>query len=91
MQIKNLVQIELLLKHSKRFEALILKTSSYFSFENLKHKLWPKVKLVVYFTIIKTQKMGSNDFCLKHAIQWTKCFFKGYDFSLQKISIRVCL
>jgi hypothetical protein len=47
MQIKNHVQIELLLNHSKGFEILILKMGSYFSFENLKHKLWPKAKLVV--------------------------------------------
>lgn len=33
MQIKNLVQIELLLNHSKGFEALILKMDSYFPFE----------------------------------------------------------
>jgi hypothetical protein len=47
MQIKNFVQIELLLNHSKGFETLILKTGSYFSFEILKHKLWPKFKLIV--------------------------------------------
>jgi len=48
MKMKNLVQIELLLNyHSKRFETLILKMGSYFSFENLKHKLCPKAKLAV--------------------------------------------
>jgi hypothetical protein len=45
MKINNLVQIELLLNHSKGFETLILKMGSYFSFENLKHKLRPKTKL----------------------------------------------
>jgi hypothetical protein len=47
MQIKHLVQIELPLNHSKGFETLILKMGSYFSFETLKHKLWPKIKLAV--------------------------------------------